>query len=353
MDEVKVNLGKRTYDIKIKRGLLAKIGSEARLLSKADKVAVITDANVDALYGDSMQKALEEAGFSVNRIVIEPGEKSKTLETLGDVFAQMAAIGMTRSDLVITFGGGVPGDLGGFAAATFLRGIDFIQVPTSLLAQIDSSVGGKVAVDLPAGKNLVGSFYQPLGVFIDPDLLGTLPKRYLHDGLAEAIKYGCIRSASLFTKLQRIKDDEELLSGIEVIIKECCSIKARIVEMDEFDTGERMLLNFGHTIGHAVEKYFNYETYTHGEGVGIGMVALTEQTEQLGITANGSAELIRNILEHYGLPTEAVMAKDEVLKTIAMDKKKKGGVISLVVLEKIGEARLMKIPCEELASYIR
>ena len=353
MDEVKVNLGKRSYDIKIARGLLAKSGSEARLLSKADKVAVITDANVDALYGQSIQKALEDAAFSVSRIVIEPGEKSKTLGTLSDVFAQMAAFGMTRSDLVITFGGGVPGDLGGFAAATFLRGIDFIQVPTSLLAQIDSSVGGKVAVDLPAGKNLVGSFYQPLGVFIDPDLLGTLPKRYLHDGLAEAIKYGCIRSSGLFTKLQHIKDDEELLSEIEAIIQECCSIKARIVEMDEFDTGERMLLNFGHTIGHAVEKYFNYETFTHGEGVGIGMVALTEQTEQLGITAKGSAKLIREVLKRYGLPTEAVMAKDEVLRTIALDKKKKGGTITLIVLDMIGQARLMKIPCEELASYIR
>ena len=353
MDEVKVNLGKRSYDIKIARGLLAKSGSEARLLSKADKVAVITDANVEALYGQSIQKALEDAAFSVSRIVIEPGEKSKTLGTLSDVFAQMAAFGMTRSDLVITFGGGVPGDLGGFAAATFLRGIDFIQVPTSLLAQIDSSVGGKVAVDLPAGKNLVGSFYQPLGVFIDPDLLGTLPKRYLHDGLAEAIKYGCIRSSGLFTKLQHIKDDEELLSEIEAIIQECCSIKARIVEMDEFDTGERMLLNFGHTIGHAVEKYFNYETFTHGEGVGIGMVALTEQTEQLGITAKGSAKLIREVLKRYGLPTEAVMAKDEVLRTIALDKKKKGGTITLIVLDKIGQARLMKIPCEELASYIR
>ena len=285
--------------------------------------------------------------------MIEPGEKSKTLGTLSDVFAQMAAFGMTRSDLVITFGGGVPGDLGGFAAATFLRGIDFIQVPTSLLAQIDSSVGGKVAVDLPAGKNLVGSFYQPLGVFIDPDLLGTLPKRYLHDGLAETIKYGCIRSSGLFTKLQHIKDDEELLSEIEAIIQECCSIKARIVEMDEFDTGERMLLNFGHTIGHAVEKYFNYETFTHGEGVGIGMVALTEQTEQLGITAKGSAKLIREVLKRYGLPTEAVMAKDEVLRTIALDKKKKGGTITLIVLDMIGQARLMKIPCEELASYIR
>ena len=352
MHKVTVNLDKRSYDIKIEKGLLAAIGKEARKLSKAGKAAIITDANVDALYGAKLQKTLEESDFIVERIVIEPGEKSKTLQTLGDVYARMAAFGLTRSDLVITFGGGVPGDLGGFAAATFLRGIDFIQVPTSLLAQIDSSVGGKVAIDLPTGKNLVGSFYQPLGVLIDPDLLISLPKRYLHDGLAEAIKYGCIRSADLFAKLQGIRDDEELLANIEVIIKECCEIKARIVENDEFDTGERMVLNFGHTIGHAVEKYYNYETYTHGEGVGIGMAALTGKTEQLGITEKGSTTLIKDILQHYGLPTEAVMEKEEVLKTIALDKKKKGGEITIVILEKIGKSRLLKIPYKDLTHYI-
>ena len=352
MHKVTVNLNKRSYDIKIEKGLLAAMGKEARKLSKAGKAAIITDANVDSLYGAKLQKTLEESDFIVERIVIEPGEKSKTLQTLGDVYARMAAFGLTRSDLVITFGGGVPGDLGGFAAATFLRGIDFIQVPTSLLAQIDSSVGGKVAIDLPTGKNLVGSFYQPLGVLIDPDLLTSLPKRYLHDGLAEAIKYGCIRSADLFAKLQGIKDDEELLANIEVIIKECCEIKARIVENDEFDTGERMVLNFGHTIGHAVEKYYNYETYTHGEGVGIGMVALTGKTEQLGITEKGSTTLIKDVLQHYGLPTEAVMEKEEVLKTIALDKKKKGGEITIVILEKIGKSRLLKIPYKDLTYYI-
>ena len=352
MHKVSVNLDKRSYDIKIEKCLLAVIGKEVRALSKADKVAIITDANVDFLYGDKLQKTLEAVDFIVQRIVIEPGEKSKTLQTLDDVYARMAAFGLTRSDLVITFGGGVVGDLGGFAAATFLRGIDFIQVPTSLLAQIDSSVGGKVAIDLPSGKNLVGSFYQPLGVFIDPDLLASLPKRYLHDGLAEAIKYGCIRSAGLFAQLQSIKDDEELLANIEVIIKECCEIKARIVENDEFDTGERMVLNFGHTLGHAVEKYYNYETYTHGEAVGIGMVALTDKTEKMGITKKGSTALIRNILEHYGLPTEALLEKEDVLKTIALDKKKKGGEITIVILEKIGNARLLKIPYTDLKHYI-
>ena len=352
MHKVTVNLNKRSYDIKIEKGLLAAMGKEARKLSKAGKAAIITDANVDSLYGAKLQKTLEESDFIVERIVIEPGEKSKTLQTLGDVYARMAAFGLTRSDLVITFGGGVPGDLGGFAAATFLRGIDFIQVPTSLLAQIDSSVGGKVAIDLPAGKNLVGSFYQPLGVFIDPDLLKTLPQRYLHDGLAEAVKYGCIRSVGLFRKLEEIKDDVELLQKIDQVIFECCEIKARIVEADEFDNGDRMLLNFGHTLGHAVEKCYGYETYTHGEGVGIGMIMITAQTESRGITENGTTARIRGLLKHYNLPVKTEMSRDEVLQTVALDKKKKGGEITLVILAKIGEGRLLKIPYEELPNYI-
>lgn len=352
MQKITVDLGKKKYDIKIEKGLLARTGEEVRSLSKAGKVAVITDANVDALYGEVLQKSLEANSFAVTRIVVEPGERSKTLKVLGEVYEQLAAFGLTRGDLILTFGGGVPGDLGGFAAATFLRGVDFIQIPTSLLAQIDSSVGGKVAVDLPAGKNLVGSFYQPLAVLIDPDLLVTLPERYLHDGLAEAIKYGCIRSSELFAKLEGISNDRELLADIGDVIKTCCEIKARIVEADEYDTGERMLLNFGHTLGHAVEKCYNYEMYTHGEGVGIGMVMLTEQTERMGITQAGASRRIKQILEHYSLPTEAVMATDEVLKTIAMDKKKNGSKITLVVLDKIGEGRLLKIAYEELPNYL-
>ena len=352
MHKVVVDLGERTYEIRIERGLLKSIGNEARKLSKAGKVAVITDANVNALYGEELENSLEEAGFAVSRIVIEPGEKSKSLEVLGEVYGKLAAAGLTRGDLVITFGGGVPGDLGGFAAATFLRGVDFIQVPTSLLAQIDSSVGGKVAIDLPAGKNLVGSFYQPLGVFIDPDLLKTLPQRYLHDGLAEAVKYGCIRSVGLFRKLEEIKDDAELLQKIDQVIFECCEIKARIVEADEFDNGDRMLLNFGHTLGHAVEKCYGYETYTHGEGVGIGMIMITVQTESRGITENGTTARIRGLLKHYNLPVKTEMSRDEVLQTVALDKKKKGGEITLVILAKIGEGRLLKIPYEELPNYI-
>lgn len=352
MHKVKVALGTRAYDIKIEKGLFAEIGTHVRQLSRAEKTAVVTDANVDALYGGLLQERLEQAGFAVRRIVMAPGEQSKTLATLGKVYGELAAFGLTRSDLVITFGGGVPGDLGGFAAATFLRGVDFVQIPTTLLAQIDSSVGGKVAIDLPEGKNLAGSFCQPRGVLIDPELLQTLPKRYLHDGLAEAVKYGCIRSEQLFSRLEAVRDDESLLCGIEPIIEECCAIKARIVETDEFDTGERMLLNFGHTLGHAVEKCFNYEKYTHGEGVAIGMHMLTSRTEDRGLTEKGTAQRLKSLLEKFGLPTEAVLPGGEVLATVGMDKKKKAQEITLVVIEGIGRGRLHKIPCTALPEYI-
>ena len=218
-----------------------------------------------------MQRSLNEAGLPATIVTIEAGEQSKNMQVLSEVLEQIAESGLTRSDVLVTLGGGVVGDLGGFAAASFMRGIAFVQVPTSLLAQIDSSVGGKVAVDLKAGKNLAGAFYQPKGVFIDTNLLSTLPVRFLHDGLAEAIKYGCIQDANLFEKIAGYADDRELLADIGSVVATCCAIKARIVEEDEFDTGLRGILNFGHTLGHAVEQHYAYGEYTHGEGVAIGM----------------------------------------------------------------------------------
>ena len=244
MQKIIVDLGEYSYNIIIDKGLWLNIGTEIRRISSAEKVAIITDDTVDSLYGEYLAKQLRLENFTVTRIAIEHGEQSKNLQILSNVYAELAAFGITRSDLIITLGGGVPGDLGGFAAATFLRGIDFIQIPTTLLAQLDSSVGGKVAVDLPAGKNLVGSFYQPKAVFIDPTLLKSLPQRYLHDGLAEAIKYAAFSDEELFAKLEAFSSDDELLANIEGIIFTCCLIKARIVQKDEYDTGERMLLNF-------------------------------------------------------------------------------------------------------------
>jgi 3-dehydroquinate synthase len=352
MPKITVDLAEHSYNIIIDKGLWSQIGTKIRQMSSADKVAIITDDNVDSLYGESLAKQLMLEKFKVKRIVMGHGEKNKNLQVLSNVYADLAAFGITRSDLIITLGGGVPGDLGGFAAATFLRGIDFIQIPTTLLAQVDSSVGGKVAVDLPAGKNLVGSFYQPKAVFIDPNLLKSLPERYLHDGLAEVIKYAAFDDAELFAKLEGFSGDTELLENITEIVAVCCMIKARIVQKDEHDTGERMLLNFGHTIGHAVEKCYNYEEYTHGEGVAIGMVRLTEQTEKLGITAIGTNRRLRKILEQYELPTAAQLTGQKVMDVIALDKKKSGNAITLVILDKIGSGRLLKIAFTDLEKYI-
>ena len=255
MRKVQVALGSRSYDIEIEEGLLAQVGAKVHaLLPQAETVAVITDSNVGPLYGETVRKGLEEAGVRAPVLTFPAGEESKNLATLGRLYEGLARAGVTRSDAVLALGGGVTGDMAGLAAATFLRGVAFVQVPTSLLAAVDSSVGGKVAVDLPCGKNLVGAFLQPRAVYIDPDMLRTLPARFLHDGMAEVIKYGCIFDADLFDRLGRIHSDAELLAAADGIIERCCAHKARVVERDELEQGERMLLNFGHTLGHAVEK---------------------------------------------------------------------------------------------------
>ena len=326
MRNVYVELGSKSYNIEIERGLLSLVGSRIKtLLPKAEKIAVITDSNVGPLYASLLQESLEKEGVTVTVLTFPAGEESKNLKTLGFLYDSLAETGLTRSDAVVALGGGVTGDMGGLAAATFLRGVAFIQIPTSLLAMVDSSVGGKVAIDLSGGKNLVGAFYQPKAVFIDPDVLKTLPVRYLHDGLAEVIKYGCIMDKELFMMLEKIQSDEELLTHVDEIIEICCNIKARIVEHDEFDTGERMLLNFGHTLGHAVEKTFHFDRYSHGEGVGIGMLLLTYRSEKLGLTE---------------------------FQAIALDKKKRGSHLTLILLKKIGESFLQRVEFSKLTQYL-
>lgn len=353
MRNVHVDLGPKSYDIEIERGLLPRLGEKIKtLLPKAEKAAVITDSNVGPLYASFLKKSLEKEGIAVTVLTFKAGEESKNLQTLGILYDGLAEAGLTRSDAVIALGGGVTGDMGGLAAATFLRGVAFIQIPASLLATVDSSVGGKVAVDLPSGKNLVGAFYQPKAVYIDPELLKTLPVRYLHDGLAEVIKYGCIRDRDLFVTLEKIHNDAELLEHVDEIIETCCNIKARIVEQDEFDTGERMLLNFGHTLGHAVEKTFHFDRYSHGEGVGIGMVLLTRQSEKLGLTECGTADRLAALLQKFQLPVNVQMQQDEFLRAIVLDKKKRGSSLTLILLRKIGESFLQKIEFEALKRYL-
>lgn len=353
MYDLSISLPDKKYNIVIKKGIMNELGTRIREIYKAKKIAIITDTNVYKIYGEVLKKNLEKNDFEPKFIVVEAGEKSKSISVLENVYDKLLSFGITRGDMIITFGGGVVGDLGGFAASTLLRGIKFIQVPTSLLAQIDSSVGGKVAVNLPKGKNLVGSFYHPEAVFIDPELLKTLDKRFIADGMAEVIKYGCIKDKELFNKLLNFESEEELFANIEEVIHICCDIKSEVVENDEKDTGIRMILNFGHTLGHVIENYFNYEKYTHGEAVAMGMYHITKNSEILGMTKKGSAELIKKLLLKYKLPYEMPeMPKEEILKTISLDKKSHVDRISLVLLKEIGECFLEKIDRDEIFDYI-
>ncbi len=352
MHNLNINLTQKNYPIYIKKGLINNIKKELKKIYKNNKIAIITDENVEKLYGQKIRNNLKN-DFEVKIIVLEHGEKSKSIDVLQNVYNELLDFEITRGDLIIAFGGGVVGDLTGFVSSTLLRGIPFVQIPTSLLAQVDSSIGGKVAVNLSKGKNLIGSFYHPEAVYIDPELLKTLDKRFLYDGMGEVIKYGCIRDENLFQNLLKYNSDKELFDNIEEIIYRCCKIKKDIVESDEKDTGERMLLNFGHTLGHTIEKHFKYEKYTHGEAVAIGMYHISKKSEDMGITEKGTVDKIKKILIKYKLPHELPdMNKKEVIETIALDKKNKGNDMNLILLKRIGASFLKKIDRKDVNMYI-
>ena len=343
MQELHVDLGNISYDIKIAKGLRHTIGTEIKNIFNGRKIALITDENVDKYYGSETEKSLKNQGFDVRKIVLQAGEKTKSFNSLMTLYNEFIDFNLTRSDLIITMGGGVIGDLGGFAAATYLRGIKFVQFPTSLLAQVDSSVGGKVAVDLEKGKNLVGAFYHPSLVIIDSEMLDTLPDRVFNDGMGEVIKYGLIDDKELFNKLYNAGGRNDVMKIIDDVIHTCCDIKRIVVEKDEKDTGLRMILNFGHTIGHAIEKYFNFEKYTHGEAISIGMYEITKISEEKGLTEKGPADRIKNILVKYDLPYDVkIDNKEEIIDTISLDKKNLNNVLNLIVLDKIGSCRIIK-----------
>ncbi|GAB6168059.1 3-dehydroquinate synthase [Clostridium carnis] len=341
-----VDLKENSYDIIIEKGLISRIGKEVKKVFSGNKIFILTDKNVDKFYGENLETNLIKEGFKVKKLILNPGEETKSFNTLPFIYNELLDFKITRSDLIITLGGGVIGDLGGFVASTFLRGIDFIQFPTSLLAQVDSSVGGKVGVDLEKGKNLVGSFYHPKAVFIDPNVLNTLSDRFFNDGMAEVIKYGLIKDKKLFYKLKSYENKEEVINNIEKIIHNCCTIKKIVVEKDEKDKGERMLLNFGHTIGHAIEQYFNYKKYTHGEGVAIGMFEITKISEELKLTNKGTSEEIKDLLIKYNLPYKMDIDISEILSTIALDKKNLDNNLNVILLKEIGESYIYKTNVE-------
>lgn len=334
-----VDLKENSYNILIEKGLLNKLGEELKNIYFGEKIFIITDENVDKYYGSKVKDELDKIGYKTRKMVLAPGEKTKSFSTLPSIYNELLDFKLTRKELIITLGGGVIGDLGGFASSTFLRGVSFIQIPTSLLAQVDSSVGGKVAVDLEKGKNLVGSFYQPKAVFIDPDVLNTLPEKFYKDGMAEVIKYGCIKDRDFFYMLKSLKSREEVMNNIEDILYKCCYIKKSVVERDEKDLGERMLLNFGHTLGHAIEKYYNFTGYSHGEAVAIGMYNISLKSEDEGITEKGVAEEIKEILINYDLPYKVdIKDNNKIIDTISLDKKNIGNVLKVILLKSIGES---------------
>lgn len=348
--QLTVNTSK-PYEIIIERGCLDELGARcAALFPAGAKAAVISDSNVFPIYGERALDSLREAGFAPSSFVFPAGEGSKQLSTVGDMLGFLAQQGLTRSDFLVALGGGVTGDMAGFAAACYLRGVSFVQVPTSLLAQVDSSVGGKTAVDLPQGKNLAGAFHQPSLVLIDPDTLGTLPPLFFSDGMGEVIKYGCIRSRALF---ETLRDAADLRPQMESILFSCVDCKREIVEHDEFDTGERMVLNFGHTLGHALEKAHGYTGLTHGAAVGIGMVLIARLGEHMDLTEDGTAEQIASLLEKYGLPVSDSAPLDQIVEATALDKKGLGGDLRIVLLHTIGDSFVHRLPRAEFARLCR
>ena len=344
--ELKVDLKYRSYQIIIEKGLINRVSEEISRVYKGKKIFIITDDNVNKYYGGKISEELKKNGFEVNLLSLKPGEETKNFNTLPIVYNELLDFNLTRSDLIIALGGGVIGDLAGFVASTYLRGVDFVQIPTSLLAQVDSSVGGKVAVDLDRGKNLVGSFYHPKCVLIDPEVLNTLDNRFFIDGMAEVIKYGCIKDKQFFDYLEKMVNKKQLINNMELVIHKCCDIKRQVVENDEKDRGERMLLNFGHTLGHAIEQYYNYTKYSHGEGVAIGMYVISKISEEKGLTKKGTSQRIKDILVKYNLPYELDVNIEETLEAINLDKKKLGNDLNVIILKEIGSSEIYKTTAE-------
>lgn len=353
MKTLTVALPGRDYDILIERGLLSRAGELCRnALPRAGKLAVVTDSNVAPLYAQQVQASLEHAGFAVQVTVLPAGEQTKCVESLSLLWERFMAFGLTRTDAVVALGGGVIGDLAGFAAATVLRGVDFVQIPTTLLSQVDSSVGGKVAIDLEAGKNLAGAFWQPRLVLMDPQVLNTLDDKTFSDGMAEVIKYGCIRDGDFFSFLERHPSRTQIMEEIEHVLYTCCNLKREVVVEDERDTGVRMLLNFGHTLGHAYELAGNYQVWTHGQAVAAGMVKAAGLGRALGVTPEGVKARITALLERFALPTAIPCSQEEYTHAVGLDKKGQGASISLILLEDMGRAVARKMPKEEVLALL-
>ena len=333
-----VNLKENSYPIYIENGILNRAGEYIADLFHGQRIMIVSDDNVFPLYGKQLCDSL--SGYECHSLVLPHGEPTKSFDTLPKVYSAMLDAKLTRSDLVIALGGGVIGDLTGFAASTYLRGIKCVQIPTSLLAQVDSSVGGKTAVDLPQGKNLVGAFFHPKMVLIDPDVLATLPQRHINNGLAEALKAGLIRDESLF----ELFETDDPMEHIEKILYKSLMMKKKVVEIDEREIGVRRILNFGHTIGHGIESYYHLHDVYHGEAVALGMMKM--------IKDETIRERLHPIYQRLNLKEDIDYDRQQVYDFITKDKKIDGGTLTIVLLRKIGEAYLKDIPTEKIKEYL-
>ena len=348
-----INMKSRKYPVLIESGLFRTIGITLGEQFAGKKISLITDENILKVYGDFLRKQLDASQCEWDIISLPAGDTSKSFQTLSFIYKRLVEFQLTRDDVIVALGGGVIGDITGFAAATFLRGVDFVQIPTTLIGQVDSSIGGKNAVNLPEGKNLVGTFYQPTYVYSDPDFVKTLSDFNMADGMAEIIKYACVADADLFQDLIRMSNNRNA-ELIESIIYRCCLIKKQLIEQDEKDQGIRMLTNFGHTIGHAIENLYNDGTYGHGQAVAMGMQTITAHSEAMGLTGINTSAMLKELLLEYDLPAELPKGIDTKLlaETAMKDKKRRGNKMNLVILDKIGDGYLYPIEKAEIIKFI-
>ena len=347
MKTIHVNASK-SYDILIERGVLERAGEEIKTVCGAGEALIVSDDTVWDLYGETVLASMQKAGFDVTSFTFPHGEQSKNLSVYADILNALAARHLSRKGLVVALGGGVVGDMAGFAAATYLRGVRFVQIPTTLLSQVDSSVGGKTAVDLPAGKNLAGAFYQPELVLCDLDTLNSLPREIFLDGCAEVIKYAVLGSRELFALLADIPSGK----GLEEVTARCVEMKRDFVQSDERDRGARQMLNLGHTFGHAVEASSRF-TLSHGKSVAIGMAMILRAACSRGLCSAETRDAVIALLQRYGLPTECPYPADMLLGALSADKKIFGTRLNLVVPTDIGACRLLPVGVDELSGWLR
>lgn len=361
MKKLYVDLGKNSYNIIIGENYKKDFSKYIKEVYKGKNLFIITDSNINEIYKDDLKIMFED--FEYNVCVIPAGEENKHIGIMTSIYSSMVQAGIKRKDLVVAFGGGVVGDIAGFAAASYLRGIDFIQIPTTIVSQVDSSVGGKVGVDLPEGKNLIGAFHQPKLVLIDNEFLKTLTNRYFYDGFAEIVKYGCIYDKDFFNRLEIIvgklensqgsknyseKMREHLMKYVNELVYRSCEIKKEVVEKDEKEDNLRMILNFGHTIGHAIEQYTNYEVHSHGEAISTGMVDIVKIGEKKGITKKGELKNIENLLKSLNLPTDIEYPIENIKEIMTRDKKSVSDGINFIFLKEIGKVEIVKMTENEV-----